>query len=680
LYVNLRGYDPDQPVTAADALAGFLCSLGVAGQDIPAGEAERAARYRSLLAGRRMLVVLDNAGSVEQLRPLLPGDPACAVVVTSRDSLAGLVAREGAARLFLDLLPLRDAVGLLRALVGVRVDSDPAAAQVLAQQCCRLPLALRVGAELAASRPAVPLADLVGELTDSRERLDRLKAGGDAHTAVRAVFRWSYRQLDADDARMFRLLGLHPGADFEPYAAAALAGATVERTRRLLGKLGRAHLIQPVRSGRYGMHDLLRAYAHELAEATDGEGEVRAALTRLFDHYLYSASVAMDAVYSGEPHRRPRVSPAGSTVPPMAGPRAARDWLDAQRGTLVDVMAHTAGHGWFGHATQLAATVSRYLDGDGHNHEALIIHGHARTAARRAADRAAEATAVTDLGCVQWRLGRYQQATSHLQDALALHLETGDRAGQARTLGNLGILYAQQGRYEEATRAQLRTLEMQREVGSLPGEVRALGNLGTIAQRLGHYEQAARYLEESLALARKAGDRRAEVYGLMNLGMVGLLQGRYQQAGAQLRRALASFPDIGDRNGEAEALTRIGRVCLGQGDHRAAMEHHRRALDLFREIGDRNGEAEALNGLGAVSCAVGDAAQARDHHAAALRLAAQIGDVYQQAHACNGLGDAYHGLGDPGQARRHWEEALVLYTKLGTADADRVSARLAAVP
>ena len=231
LYVNLRGYDPGQPVAAADALAGFLRALGVPGQDIPPGRDERAARYRSLLAGRRVLVVLDNAGSAEQVRPLLPGAPACAVLVTSRDALAGLVAGDGAARLDLDVLPPEEAMALLRSLIGARVDAEPAAAAELAGQCCRLPLALRVAAELIASRPAMPLARLAGELADLSTRLDLLETGGDPRTGVRTVLSWSYHHLDPCAARAFRLLGLHPGPDFELYAAAALSGAALLQAR-----------------------------------------------------------------------------------------------------------------------------------------------------------------------------------------------------------------------------------------------------------------------------------------------------------------------------------------------------------------------------------------------------------------------------------------------------------------
>ena len=269
LHMDLRGYDLASPVPSAEALAGFLRSLGVPESGIPADQTERAARFRSLLAGQRMLVVLDNARSAEHVRPLLPATPGCAAIVTSRDALAGLVVRDGAKRVDLDLLPLTDAVRLLRSLIGDRVEADPAAAHTLAVQCARLPLALCGAAELAAARPAAPLADLVRKLDDHHQRLDLLDGGGDPRTAVRVVFSWSYRHLDREAARAFRLLGLHPGTDIEPGAGAALMGTTVAQARRALRVLARAHLIRPVGPTRYAMHDLLRVYAAELAAACD---------------------------------------------------------------------------------------------------------------------------------------------------------------------------------------------------------------------------------------------------------------------------------------------------------------------------------------------------------------------------------------------------------------------------
>ena len=324
LYVNLRGYDPAQPMASADALAGFLRALGIAGKEIPVETEELAARYRSLLAERRMLVLLDNAGSADQVRPLLPGTASCMTVVTSRDTLAGLVARNGATRLDLDPLLLTEAADLLRKLIGGRAATDPAATAALAEQCCRLPLALRVVAELAVAHLAVPLADLVIELANRRRRLDLLNADGDAETAVRAVFSWSCQHLNSDAARAFRLSGLHPGADLDPYAAAALLGAAPEQAGDLLETLARAHLIQPRQPGSYHMHDLLRAYAAELAAVQDGKEEQQAALTRLFDHYLHAAATAMDVLRPAERHRRPRIPVPASPGPPIAAAAAAR--------------------------------------------------------------------------------------------------------------------------------------------------------------------------------------------------------------------------------------------------------------------------------------------------------------------------------------------------------------------
>lgn len=316
LYVNLRGYDPDLPMTPADALAGFLRALGMADRDIPADVDERASAYRSLLEGKRLLVVLDNAAGVEQIRGLLPGSSSCVVLVTSRDSLAGLVARYGARRLDLGTLPTQDAVALLRALIGERVDAEPDAAISLAEQCARLPLALRIAAEMAASSPFASLSDLVSDLADGQQRLRLLDAGGDPRSEIRNVLSWSYQHLPAAAARLFRLLGLHPGPDLDPYAAAALTGTAPEQVRPLLSLLTRAHLIQPVPHDRYTMHDLLSAYARSLvAEGRHG------ALTRLLDYYLTTAAAAMAALAPAEQSRRPSVA---GPAPPAAAPPVCR--------------------------------------------------------------------------------------------------------------------------------------------------------------------------------------------------------------------------------------------------------------------------------------------------------------------------------------------------------------------
>jgi DNA-binding SARP family transcriptional activator/tetratricopeptide (TPR) repeat protein len=678
LYVNLRGYDPDRPMTAAHALAGFLRTLGVPGQDVPPGQDERAARYRSLLAGRRVLIVLDNAGSVEQVRPLLPGSPSCAVVVTSRDALAGLIARHGGTRLELDLLPPAEAVGLLRELIGGRVDDDPATAETIAGQCCRLPLALRVAAELAAARPDVPLADLAGELADQQRRLDLLDAGGDPRTAVRAVFSWSHQHLDPDAARAFGLLGLHPGPDFEAYAAAALTGTGLDQIRTVLGALARAHLIQPAGPDRHGMHDLLRAYARELA-ARDGEAERQAALTRLFDHYLRTAAAAMDGLLPVEgSQRRPSIPLPAAPGPLVTDSVAARAWLDAERAALVAAAIHAAEHGWPGHAIGLSMTLFRYLDSGGHYPEAIIIHGHALRAARRTGERAAEATALNALGLVDLHQSRFGRATGHFRHALACAREAGDRPREGRALGNLGIACFLEGSYGPAVDYYQQALALHRAAGERVSEAIVLNNLSIVDRRQGRYRQATERCQQAAALARAEGDQDDEAHALVNLGLVDLRLGRYPLASELFVRALLIYCELGNRCGEAEAHTCLGDVGLRLGRHHEALGHHRRALTMFREMGDRSSEAEALNGLGDVFLATGQPGEARAQHAAALDLAGQVGDTYEQARGHYGLARACDAAGAPGQALHHWRQALELYTGLGTPEADRIRARLAA--
>ena len=719
LYVNLRGYDPDQPLSASDALAGFLRALGVAGAEIPLEVDERAALYRSLLDGRRILVVLDNAASAEQVRPLLPGTPSALVVVTSRDSLVGLVARHGARRLNLDLLPLADAVALLGALIGGRMATEPDVAAILAGQCARLPLALRVAAELATIRPTTPLAALVDELADEQRRLELLDADGDPRTAVRAVFSWSYQHLPADAARAFRLLGLHPGPDLNPYAAAALTHTSLDHAHHLLDVLARGHLVQPVNPGRYGMHDLLCAYATHLAHIKDTEQDRRAALTRLFNHYLATAGAAMDTLVPAEQHRRPRIPPPDTPTPPVADPTAARAWLDAERVTLTAVCAHTATHGWPGHTTSLASVLFRYLDIGGHYSEAIDIHTHARYAAHRKGDRAGKARALDSLGLVHRWQGRYPQAAEHHQQSLALFREIGDRAGEAYALENLGIVYWQQGRYPQATEHLQLGLVLAREIGDRAGEAQALtslgfvyrrqghyrqaaehhqqglalfresndrtgesytlASLGLVHSRLGHYEQAAEHHQQSLALFREIGDRAGEAYALGNLGIVYWQQGRYPQATEHFQLGLVLAREIGDRASEAYALDDLGAVYQRQGHYQLAAEHHQQALTQCREIGERPGETKALNGVGETHHATGNHEQARSHHTAALTLATQIGDRYEQARAHNGLAHTHHATDEFDQARHHWRRALTLYTDLGVPDADDVHGHLTAL-
>jgi len=580
LYVNLRGYDADQPMPPADALAALLRALGVPAADVPLDRAERTARYRAEIAGRRVLVLLDNAGSVEQVRPLLPGTGPGLVLVTSRDSLAGLVARDGAHRIDLDLLPPADARALLRRLVGPRVDAEPAAAAALAAQCGRLPLALRVAAELATSRPGSTLTELVDELADQRQRLDLLDAGGDPHTAVRSVFSWSYQRLPATDRRAFRLLGLHPGADVDGYAVAALTGTSLAAARRALGRLSRAHLVQAGAAGRFGMHDLLRVYAAELARRDEAEADRRAALARLYGYYVATAAAAMDALHPAERHRRPPVPDPGTPAPELADLAAAQAWLDAERANLVG----TAAHGSPEQVVVLASTLFRYLDSGGHYPDALTVHGHALRAAQRLGDGAAESRARCDLAVVYSRQVQLDRCIDYLRQALALARQVGDRQAEARALGVLGVAHHLQGRSDLAVEHDRQVLAVFRELGDRTNEARALGNLG-VAYRA---------------------------------------QGRPELAVVHQRQALAAFRALGERVGEAEVGNALAESLRAVGDTQQAAREHAAALAVALEIGNRHEQACAHHNLGAIYQATGDQERARRHWQLAYELYVEL--------------------------------------------------------
>jgi DNA-binding SARP family transcriptional activator len=677
LYVNLRGYDPDQPLTAADALGRFLTGLGVAGGDVPLHVDDRATRYRTEIAGRRMLVVLDNASSAEQVRPLLPGVAGCAVLVTSRDRLAGLVARDGADRLDLDLLPHHDADTLLRRLIGGRADAEPHAVSALAARCARLPLALRVAAELAIARPTAPLSALVHELTDEQRRLDSLDAGGDPHAAVPTVFSWSIRDLPDQAARTFRLLGLHPGAAFDSYAAAALAGTDLTAARRALDALARAHLLQPLAPDRYGMHDLLRAYAASLARRQDSEAAREGAVDRLLDYYLATAVSAVGLIHPADARRRPRtVTEPTTPVPDLPGSDEAVAWLDTERQTIVAIAAHATRHGRPGHTVHLSSVLFRYLDA-GHNVDALVVHEYARQAAERSGDVAGQADALTGLGIVHLRLGQYDSGTSQLRQALTLFAEAGDLLGQARALGNLGIAAQLQGRYAPAADYHRRALDLYRKIGDPSGEAHSIDDLGLHEQRLGRHRRAADHHTRALTIFRDIGDQHGAAIALNNLGDAEQRLGLHEQAVDHLRQSLALSRQIGDRTGEAWSLT-----CLGDAHNRAgraaeASHHHREALTTFREIGDRDGQPRALNGLGEAARLAEQATDALRHHAAALAHAHEINAPDQKARAHAGLGHAHRSLGDLARARHHYGQALALYDSLASPEARDIRARLA---
>jgi DNA-binding SARP family transcriptional activator/tetratricopeptide (TPR) repeat protein len=680
LYANLRGFDCKQPLAPGEVLARFLHALGVKGSEIPLDEDDRAARYRTAIAGRRMLVVLDNAASTEQVSPLLPGTASCVVVVTSRDSLVGLVVGHGASRLELDRMPMTDAVALLQRLIGARVAAEPDAAEALAEQCVRLPLALRVAADLASTGAASTLAELVTELADHRRRLDLLDAGGDSRAAVRAVLSSSYEHLPAGAARAFRLAGLHPGPDLDVYALAALLGTGLAEAQQQLSVLVRAHLLEPTSPGRFAMHDLLRAYATELAYAHDAGDDQHAAYTRLFDHYLATAAAAADLLFPADVHHRPRIPAPATPRPALTDLPAASAWLDNERLVLAAVCAYTAAYGWHTHAIRLSHTLYRYHENCGHYTDMLVAHTHALRAARHAGDRAAEAHALSSVGAAVARLHGYRQAREHLEAALAIFRELGDRYGQTRALGNLGNICRRLGEYEVAADLYRQALGVSRDLGDRVAEAYALTALGLIESLWGRLEAAVQHLRQALELYRETGHRTGEGHALCSLGnMYGRL-GRYEPAAAHHHQALVLFRQLGNRSGEAETLTGLGDVSIRLRRYDAAIDNFQQALALHHASGGRHGQTRTLNGLGEARCMAGAHREAVADHTAALDLAGQTGEREEQARAHTGLAYAYHALAEPDLAREHWDQALALYTDLCSPHADDIRAMLGLPP
>jgi tetratricopeptide (TPR) repeat protein/transcriptional regulator with XRE-family HTH domain len=679
LFVNLRGFDPSgAPVTPADAVRVFLDALQVPADQLPQTPEAQLGLYRSLLTGKRMLVLLDNARDVSQVRPLLPGSPTCRVVVTSRSQLTGLAAIEGAHSLTLDALSGVEARELLRRRLGAgRADADPGAAARIIKTCAHLPLALTIIAARAALRPDLPLARVAADL-DARPGLDAFTDGEDPAADVRAVFSWSYRQLSEDAARLFRLAGLHPGPDLEGYAIAALAGTTPDRAGYALEVLARAGMLQPGRPGRYGLHDLLRGYAGELAAAHDS-GDTRAAVTRMLGYYLHSAATAMDTAFPAERHHHPPIPPAATPAPAITDEAAARAWLDAERPNLVAAAEPQTTDGWAGYATyaiRLSTILFRYLDVGAHYPDAIAIHDRARRAARHIGDRVEEAKALNHLGSVAVRQRRYQDGVSYYEQALACSHGTGDPASQGYSHANLGFVLFLQGAGQEAIEHLEQALSLYRATGNKRGEAAAAAYLGFVDLRQGRYEQAAAHLRRSFALYSDAGDRGGEAFALGNLGEVELRQGHDVEAGRHLRQSLALWREFGERSNQADILASLGLIDLRQGRYPQATGHLEQALDLCRETGDQSTEATVLNGLGEVLLATGRPADARARHAGALELASRVGEKYEQARAHDGLGTCYQASGPRARALRHWREAHTMYAGLGAPEADVILAKL----
>jgi DNA-binding SARP family transcriptional activator/tetratricopeptide (TPR) repeat protein len=584
LYVNLRGFGPGDPVPPAEALRGFLDALQVPADEIPATPDGRHALYRSLVAGKKILVLLDNARDPAQVRPLLPATASALVLVTSRSDLASLVVTDGAGEVSLDVLTDGDARQMLARRLGpARVAAEPAAADELIGLCARLPLALAITAARAAAHPGFSLAVLAGELRDARGRLDALSTGEDT-ADVRAVFSWSYANLPVPAARMFRLLGLHPGPDITAQAAASLADLTVPEARRLLRDLTRGHLLTEHSPGRYAFHDLLRAYAAEQAELEDPCDLRDAAARRMLDHYLHTAHAAAVQINAGRGSLELGPARPGTVAEVPGSHEEALAWLAAEHQVLRALIGQAMGTGFNAYAWQLTWAVADYLEWHGQTDELSVLQEDALAAAERAGDRVGQATMHRSLGRSQFELHSWDKGRAHLFQALELCQALGDRVEQAQVHLRLGHAMSHAGRDREALGHGGQALMLFEEAGHRPGQARALSNIGFYHAQLGDFHQALARSEQALAAQRELGERCGEASTLDTLGCCHQRLGHYARSEECFREAIALFANIGSRNSQAEVLAHLGDMYSDAGRHRAAVPVWQQALDIFEEL------------------------------------------------------------------------------------------------
>jgi pentatricopeptide repeat protein len=586
LYVNLRGFGPSgPPMTAREAISGFLESLGVPADRIPVGADAQAGLYRSMLAGRRMLVVLDNAADEAQVRPLLPGSAGCVAVVTSRRPLPGLAAAEGALQVPLDLMSEPEAGELLAARLGpARVAAEPAAVGELAVLCARLPLALAVAAVRAASSPGLALTSLTEQLRDMRGRLDVLDAE-DPASNIRAVFSWSYQNLSSPVARMFRLLSTHPGPDISLPAAASLAGVSCTEARRMLAELTGTHLLTQDARDRFAFHDLLRAYAMAEAQRPEHRAEQLEATHRMLDHYLHTAWSASMLL---SPGRDPAFALAAAR--PGTEPEIVTDgshalaWFEAEHQVLLAVISQAAAAGFDVHAWQLPWALADYLSRRGHWRDQITTQRTALAAARRLGDLAGQARAHQGLGCAQSVSSAGRAGHAHFEQALSLYRQLGDQFGQSSIHLGFAMAFDFQRRPEKALGHARQVLTLARATGHAVEEANALNAIGWLYAQLGDYPRALAHCRPGLDACRDLGDRNGEAASWDSLGYVHHHLGEYAKAATCYRQALQLSRDLGNRLNQALILGHLGDMSEAAGDPRGARESWRQALAILDDL------------------------------------------------------------------------------------------------
>ena len=714
LFVPLHAHTPGRrPVDPADALASLLRVTGYASRLIPADADGRGACWRAHLAGKKVLIVLDDAVGHEQVRPLLPGSGGCLVLVTSRRRLAGL---EDASVISLDTMGSADAARLLAVTAGrpgLTAD-DPEVAEV-GRLCGFLPLAIgMLGARLR-YHPAWTVTYLTEMLGGARDRLELLSA---ENVSVAAAFELSYRDLTTAQRRLFRRLGLYPGADIDGYAAAALAGTSLPSATRALAGLYDQHLISEHVPGRYRMHDLIREHARSLAAADDpvAAGD---AVTRLLDYYQQAARAAGRHMPPWFAVSHDAIGPVGppAILPPLSGLEQASAWVADERANLLAAASLAIEAGKPAYAVTIPAAASGFLDAEGNWAQVLVtLCEKVLAGAQDGDDLAILALAHLQLGAALAVSGQYRAVPAAAKKALALYRKLGDRAGQgdvliglaslnlyvsdfaaaaryaerafdayraaghirakAEALNQLGIIKFHAGDYAGAASLSRQALASCREIGFRRGEGDALLYLGLALRPSGDYPAASAALLEAQAIYRALGDRYREVFSYSFLASLQRLTGDYPAAAASSESAVRELGDIGDRSGQANAYNELGLVQQLTGDYAAAAASHRAALRQFGDLGDGLGKADALNGLGELSLRTSNGLEAAAYHGEALALARAVGGPFEEARALEGLGRSDLLAGRTHEAAESLRQALSIFERIGAVRAEDVSVTL----
>lgn len=704
IFLRLYGHTPGhKPVDPADALGTLLLNAGVPPQQIPPGLDARAALWRDRTAGKRMLLLLDDASSSAQVTPLLPGGADSLVLLTSRRRLLAL---PDTLLVSLEILKPWEARDLLVRLTGL--PGEDSGVTDVVKLCGYLPLAISLIAGQLKHHGVWTATDLANELASSKDRLESMRAEDDS---VAAAFDLSYRDLTADQQLLFCRLGLHPGADFDGYAAAALADTDLRTVRMLLDGLFTAHLVdEPVRS-RYRFHDLISEHARSLT-TSDSSSERDAAVKRLMSYYVATARAADLYLARRAPSTRGMALDRPIYAPDFTARDQAVYWMNMERLNLHAIADYAALTRQSEYTLAIAAAMHAFLRAQGHWDQAASIHRASLAEARRSGNRSAEAGALQDLGDIQRLMGDFSEAAASQENALTLYREIGNRHGEADALNHLGFVLRRVGDYPSAAERLESSLRLYHELGDRRGEADALNYLGDVQRLTGEYAAAAISQEKALILYREMDDQHGEANALCSQGEAWRLCGDYATATACLVRAAQLARDLGNRNAEANALNYLGDVQLSTGDSGAATVSQERALRLYRELGNRHGEANALNYLGNVQCLTGaysmamasqeralslyrelgnrhgeaqtlisigalslataELTDALGYYELGLMIASDIGARFEEAQAIEGIGQCHAQTGRPGEAADFLQQAFCIYQSIGSPSAERV--------